>query len=125
MTELMKAVILTEFGALLNNGMILSVGALSVGEFNSPRVAPLEWASGVELASCQFQSSFNIFSGGQDAHSTPIHSKIQQLLKKSPKNWYIPKVPKPVRKNVELLINIGACKGFLALPNWRCKTVSK
>ncbi|WP_287358560.1 hypothetical protein [Moorena sp. SIO3B2] len=33
----------------------------------------MEWASGVERASCPLQSS-----GGQDAHSTPIQKKIQQ-----------------------------------------------
>ncbi|WP_424098762.1 hypothetical protein [Moorena producens] len=32
--------------------------------------APVEWGSGVEQASCLLQ-----FPGGQDAHSTPIHSK--------------------------------------------------
>ncbi|NEP54786.1 MAG: hypothetical protein F6K65_40775 [Moorea sp. SIO3C2] len=36
-------------------------------------------ASGVEWASCRLQ-----FPGGQDAHSTPIHSKIQQ-----PQNLYL------------------------------------
>ncbi|NET83885.1 MAG: hypothetical protein F6J94_18745 [Moorea sp. SIO1F2] len=66
----------------------------------------VEWASGVELASCQFHAYFRagrmptlllfsgmgirggtgilpvscLFSGGQDAHSTPIHWKIQQRL---------------------------------------------
>ncbi|WP_293017461.1 hypothetical protein [Moorena sp. SIO3I8] len=43
----------------------------------------MEWASGVELASCQFHAYFqagrmptllifNRFAGGQDAHSTDI-----------------------------------------------------
>ncbi|NEP69998.1 MULTISPECIES: hypothetical protein [Moorena] len=52
-------------------------------EFNSPTVAPVAWAScrgmgilpwhghlAVAWASCPLQ-----FPGGQDAHSTPIHSK--------------------------------------------------
>ncbi|NEO92132.1 MAG: hypothetical protein F6K56_18630 [Moorea sp. SIO3G5] len=64
----------------------------------------VEWASGVELASSQFHAYFRagrmptlllfsgmgirggtgikpvscLFPGGQDAHSTPIHWKIQQ-----------------------------------------------
>ncbi len=44
---------------------------------------------------------------------------------KNHKNWYIPKVPKAVRKNLELLSQVGACQDFMALPNWRCNTVSK
>ncbi|NEQ15076.1 MAG: hypothetical protein F6K44_15105 [Moorea sp. SIO3E2] len=43
----------------------------------------MEWASGVERASCPLQSS-----GGQDAHSTPIHSKIQQRPKLDSKPAY-------------------------------------
>ncbi|NEO40216.1 MAG: hypothetical protein F6J90_29280 [Moorea sp. SIOASIH] len=62
------------------------------------RASGVEPASWVELASCQFHAyyragilpwnwhqvwnwhlaSFKILSGGQDAHSTPIHGKIQQ-----------------------------------------------
>ncbi|MCQ8200403.1 hypothetical protein NP568_24280, partial [Vibrio parahaemolyticus] len=41
---------------LLNNGMILRVGALSNGRVNRPWVAHLEWASSVELTSCQFHA---------------------------------------------------------------------
>ena len=44
--------------ALLNNGMILRVGALSNGRVNRPWVAPVEWAS------CQFQCLDAIASGG-------------------------------------------------------------
>ncbi|NEO72048.1 MAG: hypothetical protein F6K52_21845, partial [Moorea sp. SIO3H5] len=75
--------------ALLNNGMILRVGALSNGRVNRPWVAPVEWASwwNGHQAWNWHLASFNvlmqslmgetpagrrciaIFSSGQDAHS--------------------------------------------------------
>ena len=63
--------------ALLNNGMILRLGARLQGREQS--LAPLGRTCGmgilVEQASCLLQ-----FPGGQDAHSTPIHSKTDATL---------------------------------------------
>ncbi|NEO41812.1 MAG: hypothetical protein F6J90_38010 [Moorea sp. SIOASIH] len=60
--------------------MILRLGARLLGRVNRPWVAPVEWASGVEQASCLLK-----FPGGQDAHSTPIHSKTDA----TPELWLI------------------------------------
>ncbi|NEO79520.1 hypothetical protein [Moorena sp. SIO4G3] len=51
---------ITLFSNALNNRMIFRAGALSVmaPDCSPSRVAPVEWSSCVELASCQFHAYF-------------------------------------------------------------------